>query len=95
MEGQLHAWIVRQRNKRKPLTKRLVIHEAKKLYPGLHDLEDHHLVNWWLAFRRRHGITTRRIGSLARGGADLVKWLVLQYRANIYYFAQGAVPVAQ
>ena len=39
-EGVLHAWIVRQCNKRKPVTQRVVIQEIKELYASLHDLTD-------------------------------------------------------
>lgn len=63
MDGRLRAWIVWQRNERTPLTERLLICEAQKLTPGLHDLEDRPVERGRHAFCRRRGITSRRIGS--------------------------------
>ena len=79
-EGRLRRWIIRKRNKRIPLTKHMVIRKAQEWNAKLRDLEPHQLESWWTAFRAQRGITTRRIGSFAKGGEKLIHRLVDRYR---------------
>ena len=84
-ELSLREWIVRRRDKRVVVTKRMAIRYARRLDVRIANLESHQRMKWWSAFRRRRRMTTRRVTGLLKGGIEKeLEKLCVRYRANIH-----------
>eukprot|EP00667_Euglena_gracilis_P014979 EG_transcript_15555 len=87
VEGDLRKWVLEKRQKRVLVTKRMVIAKACQWSADLAALQDKRpdlLNEWWIGFRKRRRMTTRRVTSFRKVEDDLVLPLVQRYRANLH-----------
>ena len=83
-EGKLRRRLLQRRRHHIAVTKKMMMRWATCMDARLKAMSDGQRADWWVAFRKRRRISTRRVSSYRRANAETIAHLVRRYRANLH-----------